>query len=210
MLARLRLLPLGLIASAAAVFTTVPARAALVTQSASSCGSPTVFQTFLPWGDVANYELAPDGQFAAGGAGWSLSGGAQVVSGGDGISLNGQAPSAAALSLPAGSSATSPAMCVGIQNPDLRFFAINAGDPSATLSVSANWSDSLGGVHSTPIGTVTANGTWRPTPVEPVLVSLLPLLPGNQTPMSFTFAPNGSAGAWQVDDVWVDPWKNCC
>lgn len=206
--ARLRRLTLGLLASGTGLFAAAPAQAGVLVQSAPDCGSPTLFQTFLPWDDVANYQLAPDGQFAAGGSGWSLGGGASVVAGGDGVSLNGQAPSTQALALPAGSSATSPTVCVGISNPDLRFFATNPGDPTATLGVSVNWIDGTGATQTTPIGTVTANGTWQPTPVEPILVNLLPLLPGNMTPVSFTFTPSGSAGAWQIDDIWIDPWGN--
>jgi hypothetical protein len=34
-------------------------------------------------------------------------------------------------------------------------------------------------------------------------VNLLPLLPGNYTPVEFRFTPQG--GSWQLDDVYVDP-----
>jgi hypothetical protein len=208
MYARLRRLTLGLLASGSALFAAAPAQAGLLVQPAPNCGSPSLFQTFLPWADVAHYQLAPDGQFAAGGAGWSLGGGAAVVAGGDRVSLNGQAPSTHALALPAGSSATSPTSCVAISNPALRFFATNAGALTSTLSVSVNWIDGAGVTHTTLIGVVSANGSWHPAPVQPILVNLLPLLPGNLTPVSFTFTPSGLAGAWQIDDIWIDPWGN--
>jgi hypothetical protein len=38
----------------------------------------------------------------------------------------------------------------------------------------------------------------------PLVVNLLPLLPGEQTPVRFRFTPQGSAN-WQIDDVYVDP-----
>jgi len=34
---------------------------------------------------------------------------------------------------------------------------------------------------------------------------LLPLLPGDKTPVRFSFTP--LLGAWTVDDVYVDPWR---
>jgi hypothetical protein len=39
-----------------------------------------------------------------------------------------------------------------------------------------------------------------------VLASLLPLLPGQRTPVRFRFTPVGGA-SWQIDDVYVDPWR---
>jgi hypothetical protein len=203
------LLP-GLAASVASVVSVTPAQAGILAGTAQNCQSQTLYRTFLPYTDLAQYQLAPDGQFAAGGAGWSMSGGAQVVAGGDGVSLNGAAPSTSALSLPAGSSATSPTVCVGIGNPDLRFFATNTADPTSVLNVSVNWIGPAGLPMTTQIGAVTADGTWQPMPVDPIIVNLLPLLPGNQTPVTFTFAPSDNEGSWQIDDVWVDPVGRCC
>ena len=50
-------------------------------------------------------------------------------------------------------------------------------------------------------------GAWQPTLPFPVLASLLPLLPGSKTPVAFRFTPAG-AGSWQIDDVYVDPWRS--
>jgi hypothetical protein len=47
-----------------------------------------------------------------------------------------------------------------------------------------------------------------PTVTMPVLASLLPVLPGDQTPIAFRFTVLGSAD-WQIDDTYVDPWR-CC
>ena len=70
--------------------------------------------------------LAADGGFEAGGLGWTLSGGAAVVPGGDPFALGG-APSAKALSLPAGSSALSAANCIAADTPTFRLLARNHG-----------------------------------------------------------------------------------
>jgi len=38
----------------------------------------------------------------------------------------------------------------------------------------------------------------------PVIANLLPLVPGEQTPVAFRFTAR--RGAVQIDDVYVDPW----
>jgi hypothetical protein len=39
----------------------------------------------------------------------------------------------------------------------------------------------------------------------PLVVNLLPLLPGDYTPVAFEFTPQGYGGNWRIDDVYVDP-----
>jgi hypothetical protein len=41
----------------------------------------------------------------------------------------------------------------------------------------------------------------------PVIANLLPLLPGELTPVRFRFTPVGLGAAWQIDDVYVDPFR---
>jgi hypothetical protein len=105
----------------------------------------------------------------------------------------------------AGSSATSASMCVGIEHPTLRFFARNGGTSVSTLRVDVLFEDSFGAVHSATIGTVAGGSNWQLTPQMPVVVNLLPLLPGEHTAVAFRFTPQG--GAWTIDDVYVDPWQ---
>jgi hypothetical protein len=198
-----RSLPVGLIASMATLGAAVPAaHAGLLVATTQNCGTETLSQPFLQFGDPMHYTVVPGGNFD-GSANWNLSGGAQVVPGGDGYSLSGS-PSTASLALPPGSSAVSPAICVGIHEPDLRFMAQNTGDPLSTMNVSVIFQTLLGQAEL-PIGTFLANGTWQPTAVDPILVNLLPLLPNQMTPIAFQFTPAGSGGNWQIDDVYVDP-----
>jgi hypothetical protein len=42
---------------------------------------------------------------------------------------------------------------------------------------------------------------WLP---DPIVVSLLPLLPGSHTPVAFRLTADG--GSFQVDDFYVDPY----
>jgi hypothetical protein len=199
-----RALPLSLLAAVATFVSAAPANASLLAGSAQNCASAQESQIFLPWADPASYVLAPGGNFEAGAPTWSLSGGAATVAGNESFGVGGASDSQS-LSLPGGSSATSPAMCVGIDKPDLRFFALNTGDPTSTLAVSVNYTGPLGLQLTTQIGTIANGGTWQPTLQDPILVNLLPLLPGNETPVSFTFTPQDSRGNWQIDDVYVDP-----
>jgi hypothetical protein len=39
----------------------------------------------------------------------------------------------------------------------------------------------------------------------PIVVNLLPLLPGDHTAVAFRFS---TAGNWQIDDVYVDPYRS--
>ena len=182
------------------------AQASLLTATGTNCGTPELSQAFLQWGDFSAYFLAPDGNFANSTASWSLSGGAAAVAGGDGYSLGGAAPSPESLTLPTGSSATTPAICVGIAEPTMRFFARNTGSPTSGLLVSVTVVTSLGSDVTLPVADIAATGTWNPTPVEPLIANLLPLLPGNMTPITLSFTPVGQGGNWQIDDVYVDPW----
>jgi hypothetical protein len=166
---------------------------------AAGCPSQPVFQTFRPWLDPAWYVPAPGGDIEGGGGEWTLADGAAVADGNEPFLAGGRS-----LTLPAGSSATTAPMCVGVEHPTLRLFARNTGDPASLLAVSVVFRDLLGLRHALPVGAVAAGSRWAPTPVMPVVANLLALV-GNQD-VAFRFAPVGD-GQWAIDDVWVDPYK---
>jgi hypothetical protein len=179
------------------------ASAGVLTASASSCEDRAWENPFLPWADVANYVQAPDAGFEQGG--WSLSGGAAVVDGNESYYVR-SASDSKSLSLPAGGSATSGAMCVGIEHPTLRVFSKASGTSFGShLRVEVLFEDSAGNVHDMTVGTLGATSSWQPSPVMVIPASLLTLLPGNHTPVAFRFTAVG-AGTWNVDDVYVDPY----
>ena len=91
---------------------------------------------FSPWGDQRNYVLAPEGGFETGAQGWRLTGGARAVAGNESYNLH-DAADDSSLSLPAGSSAVSPPVCMAIDTPVFRMVARNTGDPSSQLRVTA-------------------------------------------------------------------------
>jgi hypothetical protein len=161
----------------------------------ASCEGQVLERPFLPWADPAQYVLAPDGGFGAGADGWQ--GGAVIA---ERSPLSGDS----ALRLGEDGSATSPAMCVTLAHPTLRFLARNAGELTGTLGVEVLFEDLGGRVQALPIGVVAGGASWTPTLPMPVVANLLALLPGGQTAVAFRFTARG--GDWRIDDVYVDPY----
>jgi hypothetical protein len=192
-------------ASAATVALAAPAQAGLLVSDAKNCAAdaPSA-RVFQPWLDLAQYVPAPGG-FAESAAGWDLAGGARVVAGNEPWKVGGKAHGNSLL-LPAGSSATTGVMCVGLGHPTMRFFAKRTSGTLLNPLVVEVQFEALGGLlKSLPIGVVLAGGQWQPTLPSLVVANLLPLLPNAQTPVRFRFTPAGRAN-WQIDDVYVDPW----
>jgi hypothetical protein len=198
----------GALAAAAAVVlvTAAPANAGLLVASAQNCDEQASSQVFLRWLDPMRYVQAPGGD-AESASRWELEDGARIVSGNEPWRVGG-GDDGSSLRLPRGSSATTGVMCVGVEHPTLRFFAKRtSGSLLDSLKVEVLFEGAGGRVKALPIGLVLAGGSWQPTLPFPVLASLLPLLPGDQTPVAFRFTPLGS-GTWQIDDVYVDPWRS--
>jgi hypothetical protein len=190
----------------AAVFA-APASAGILTASAGDCGDETLTRPFSQFGDQANYKLVEGGAFEAPDGDWTLRGGARLVAGNEPWKVGGGDHNAS-LVLPAGSTAISPVSCVGLAEPTLRFFAKKnraALLGVSTLAVSVYVKTSLGVVVPVPVGVVLGNGQWKPTPPMLIVANLLPLLPGDRTPVAFQFTP--VLGDWQIDDVYVDPMR---
>jgi hypothetical protein len=161
----------------------------------ASCDGQVLERPFLPWADPARYVLAPDGEFGGGAAGWQ---------GGDVVAERSPLSGDGALRLGSDGSATSPAMCVTVAHPTLRFLARNAGEQTGTLGVEVLFEDLAGRAQTLPIGVVAGGGGWAPTLPMPIVANLLALLPGDQTPVAFRFTARG--GDWRIDDVYVDPY----
>lgn len=167
-----------------------------------ACPAQQVTQPFAPWGDSGAYTPAPDGDFESGLSGWSLSGDAGLVAGAEPWSVS-DANESQSLDLPAGSSATSPSVCIAADDPSIRFFAVNRGDSASVLAVTVSATTLDGIAVSLPVATITSDGTWEPSPILLIGVNLLAL--DTTLPAQFTFTPVG-AGDWQIDDLYVDPW----
>jgi hypothetical protein len=189
---------------AALAGTASPAQAGL----GVSCPDPTL-RAFAAWNDFANYAYVPNGGFEAGASGWSLSRGARVVAGNSSLFAHG-AGERYSLSLPPGSSATSPPMCISLLSSKMRFFAANLGSPSSRLRVQVIYGGGVGGLLSlvtktlgiSDRGSITAGPSWGPSPEIGMLSGTLPLLTRS---VQFRFVAADASGAWLVDDVYLDP-----
>lgn len=203
MAARLRFAVPAALAAAAIAVPAASARPALLgLGGGGSCQSGGT-QVFAPWGDDHLYWLAPNGGLESGSAGWSLRNGASVVSGNEPFLRSG----GHSLALPSGSSATTPTICIGRDNPYVRFFASDAGGGDAGLHVRVTWFGLLNTVLGiTDVTTYGAGRDWDA--VDPLRSGgggdvLLPILGSTSARIEFT--PIGSGSRWHVDDVYVDP-----
>ncbi len=164
---------------------------------------------FAPWKDYAAYAYAPNGGFESGSTGWSLAGGAKVVAGNSTFFTHGKGERYS-LSLPAGSSATSPPMCISLFSSKMRFFAANAGSSSSKLKVQIIYGGGVSGLLSlvtktlglSDVGYVSAGSAWQPSPAVGMLSGTLPLLTQY---VQFRFVPADRTGSWLMDDVYLDP-----
>jgi hypothetical protein len=157
------------------------------------CEGRVIEQPFAPWDDLADYFLAPDGDFSGGGMGWTLSG-AEVIADNEPWFVHGGSDAAAA-GLPTGASATSPMICVAETDPTMRFFARGSGE----LQVEVIYADGDGLEQAVPIGTVTGSAEWAPTDALPITV--------NTYEMTVAFRFTALSGDWAIDDLYVDPYK---
>src|SRR5689334_4057951 len=117
----------------------------------AACPDQPLSRPFTPWLDFAQYQLAPDGSFAGGADGWTLT--------------NGATASGGALSIPAGGSAVTPPICITPAHPTIRFFTRGTG--TLLTAVIANGLE-------VPVGTVVGLGSsWQPGPIQLIVVNLL-------------------------------------
>jgi hypothetical protein len=172
----------------------------------SNCPSSGT-QVFAPWHDYNPYYLAPNGGLENGSTGWRLNG-AYVVSGNEPFYASGSH----SLSLPSGSSATSPTVCIGPKDLYIRMFGNDLGGRDSGLHVRVLWYGLLNQLlGSSDFETFKPGGGWDAT--SPVDSSgggdvLIPLL--GSTSARVQLYPIGSGSSWLIDDVEIDPWASQC
>jgi hypothetical protein len=168
------------------------------------CGARTTAQPFARWLDYSNYTLVPGGTFEGSMADWKLTGGAKVVSGNESFNVHG-AGETKALSLPSGSSATTPPVCAAVLDPTLRYFAANDGGLLSLLNVQILYYLPTGGVLTLPLGVNIGGKKWAASLPTIVAANLLGVITGGQVKVAFRFQPIGLGAKWRVDDVYLDP-----
>jgi hypothetical protein len=99
-------------------------------------------------------------------------------------------------------------MCAGLDHLFMRYFAKSKASLLGTLTshlrVEILTETSTGATLALPLGIQVLNSSWSPSLPVPVVANLLPLLPGEHTPVAFRFTAVGSAN-WTIDDVYLDP-----
>jgi hypothetical protein len=160
----------------------------------------TASQPFARWGDKRYYVLTPGGSFEPGTPGWKLSGGAKIVTGNEPYYVHSTADRYS-LYLPAGSSATTPPMCFGLGDWNVRFFSTGSG----TVRVKIVVKSLLGVLSVLDGGSVSSGSTWKPSADVGLLLTNLSGLLATDS-ISLRFVPANTAGL-RIDDVYLDPWK---
>jgi hypothetical protein len=165
------------------------------------CNYPTSSKTFSQWGDGSNYVPVTGGSFESS-AGWTLSGGAKVVSGNEPFYLGSQSDSRSLL-LPPGSSAMTPAVCLTILTPTLRF--VGSASDGSGVRVTMYTKTLLGLVQLPSVATVDLGSQWDASQTQGFLIqNVLGLLNLGRANIYFRFTPMGTTTV-QMDDVYLDP-----
>lgn len=90
----------------------------------------------------------------------------------------------------------------------MRLFAKNVGSPSGRLHVQVVVPSVLGGLLTILDGyNIDANGSWAPSPQVKLALCNVTSLLGTRA-VAFRFTPIGAGAAFQIDDVYLDPWKD--
>jgi hypothetical protein len=172
----------------------------------ASCPAQSLSTPFSQWGDTNSYFLVPGGSFegTSDQVGWTLSG-ANLTAGNEPFYVDGSGDSQS-LTISGGGSATSPYFCVDNTMSSLRFFAQEA-TAGSDLQVQA--------LVQTPSGSKTvqvadlADGSmssWAPS--DPITGDTSPLQNGATVMVALQFSVPQATGSWQLDDVYVDPYRS--
>ncbi len=173
----------------------------------ASCPGGELSRPFLKWLDPFWYRLADGGSVDRAAAGWTMTGGSHTV-------VSHVAPDLADSGQPwvvgigAGGSATSPVTCLALDSPTLRFMVKSTGSPLGLLVVTAVLTENGALLKKVPVGVVTGLGhnQWKPS--LPMLLAV-PEIAGldPSVDVHFKFTVTGLGGAFQIDDLYVDPYR---
>jgi hypothetical protein len=195
----------AVVAAAAMLVLPVTSANALLLETTRDCEPRSITNPFVPWGDNADYVLAPDGAVENGAGEWTLRNGASVVDGNSPFYSNGPSDSHS-LSIPQGGTASTATMCIGKEHPTIRFFAKNQSSSISNLYVQVEVETIFGREVSLPVGIERGNQNWEPSTSMRLVVNYLNIAPSAYTPVEFKFTARN--GDWLVDDVYVDPRRN--
>jgi hypothetical protein len=173
----------------------VAAFAAAPATAAASCEYGPLSTAFAPFGDSADYYLAPGGDFES--LSWTSWGGARLVTGVNPSPLAGGTRS---LELTEHEGARSPLLCVSRDTPHLRFMAKgDDGQLEVEVRVYRN-----GRVTDSSSGSVSTSDHRRWAPSRNIDLKVDALGHGEAGAVTVTFRSDGD---WLIDDVFIDPYR---
>jgi hypothetical protein len=184
-----------------ATATVVLGVAAFSSVAQAACSYPDAEQVFSEYGDNAYYELAPDGGLEGGGTGWEFTGAAKLVTG-DQTSTVSDSADQVELSIPYGSTAISPRVCVDETTPHFRMMTINSGKKDTRLKVKVSYEF----LKDRELRTETRNYEIRATNLwAPSDEIELRADRGQERIARISFTPKEKEGIWLIDDLYIDP-----
>ena len=187
----------------AAVATAVPAGADLF----PTCRDQETSTPFALWGDENPYFVTRGGTFESGAVGWNLEDGATRRADNESYFVNSPTDTQS-LSLRGDEQATSPRICVDLGDHTVRMFVKSTGDADSTLHIDASVEDPLTGLVFSLGYDINGTGTSEWTPTQQIVIPNLlgGLLETGR--LSLRFTTTGTPATWNIDDVYVDPFKS--
>jgi hypothetical protein len=171
----------------------------------ADCGYGAPSQVFAPWGDQAMYTLAPQGDLSAT-DGWTLNKQATVAPSGDPFS-----GARHSLEFAKGAEAATPAMCVNLDNPTIRFFVRDlGGNGKSQLKVDVLYEDFSGHVKHLTIAKLRAGSEWQPSVILPMYMNMLARASSSGlTAVAFRFKAEGlqKDETLAISSLLVDPFS---
>ena len=191
----------------AGVWAALPAAAAQAA-TATTCPETTLVQPFAKTEEKEKlkpgyYSLVSGGDFEAGEAAWTLSGGAKVASGGATSPLTGVVGKNS-LDLPSGATAASPLTCVEPTDRTFRFLVRYEG-VAATVLVKAVYENSSAKTKTSVSlsKSLTLSSSWAASPIFETGVPSSSMVSGSSAHLSISFT--ALTGTARIDDVYLDP-----
>ncbi len=169
----------------------------------ADCGYGASQQVFSPWGDYADYALAPGGDLSDT-SNWTLKN-IQLSTDHDPYT----AGSGSLVFAKGDAEATSPVTCVNLDNPTMRVFVQDqGGNGKAHLDVTLLYQGLDGGTKKLTVANLKVDGGWQPSVVIPVPVGVLASASTNGwVPVAFDFKVKSlqKDETFSLDGIFVDP-----
>lgn len=172
----------------------------------AACPAQPLSTPFSQWGDTNSYFLIPGGSFegTADQSGWTLSN-ASLTSGNEPFNV-GDSGDGQSLTIAGGGTAMSPFFCVDNTMTSLRFFAQQASAGS-DLRVRA-FIQTADGVQSVLLADLADGSMPAWAPADPIGGDTSGLSDDDSLMVALRFRVPDAGASWQIDDIYVDPWRS--